>query len=238
MPPVHHRTEFEFIGKETAMRRTARFLGLASIAVSVVLTGCALTRSEVRIASPVAPAAAATPTHGIAVIRSVKDERVFEQAPGEPSTPSLGFGGSEKATADVKARAIGRKRNSFGQAMGDVLLSEGQTVEGLVRGSLSSALRQAGYDVRDTADTAADPLLVDARIQEFWSWLQPGFWALTTNTNLRTALDLSRGETPVTVSVHAEESQQMATDSAWIAIVQKALEDYSRQVAEKAAAWH
>ena len=220
------------------MRRTARFLRLASIAVCLALAGCATTRSEVSIASPAAPAAAATPTHGIAVIRSVKDERVFEQAPGEASTPSLGFEGSEKATADVKARAIGRKRNTFGAAMGDVLLREGQTVEGLVRGSLASALRRAGYDVRDTADAAADLLLVDARIQEFWSWLQPGFWALTTNINLRTALDLSRGETPVTVSVHAEESHQMATDSDWIAIVQKGLEDYSRQVAEKAAGWH
>src|SRR5262245_10713686 len=99
------------------MRRAARFLGLASIVVSFILAGCATTRSEVSIPSPVRPAAAATPTHGIAVIRSVKDERVFEQAPSEPSTPSLGFEGSEKATADVKARAIGRKRNAFGKAM-------------------------------------------------------------------------------------------------------------------------
>ena len=35
----------------------------------------------------------------------------------------LGFEGSAKSTAEIKARAIGRKRNGFGKALGDVLIS-------------------------------------------------------------------------------------------------------------------
>jgi hypothetical protein len=42
--------------------------------------------------------------------------------------------------AEVKARAIGRKRNTYGKALGDMVLEGGQTVEGVVREYLVIAL--------------------------------------------------------------------------------------------------
>ena len=86
--------------------------GLAAgmIVIAILGTGCAATRSEVKLASPVAAPASTGPATGkVVVIRSVTDARVFEQAPRDPSVPSLGGEGAGNASADTKARAIGRK---------------------------------------------------------------------------------------------------------------------------------
>ena len=202
------------------------------------MAGCATSRSEIELSSPVvAPSDTVVSSGRTAVIRSVKDERVFEQDPDEPSTPSLGFGGADKASPDIKARAIGRKRGGFGMAMGDVLLQEGKTVEGLVRENLAAALVQAGYQVKNEEAGESSTLVIDVHIKEFWAWFQPGFWSITLSTNIVTDLDLSGAASPTTISVHAEDSRQMATESAWMEIVSKALEDYRVQVVTKAGAF-
>lgn len=208
---------------------------VAVLFVCAAIAGCATSRSEIRLSSPVAmPTSAAAPSGRTAVIRSVKDERVFEQAPRDPSTPSLGFGGADQATAELKARAIGRKRNAYGKALGDVLLQSGQTVEGVVRENLAAALVQAGYQVKGEDDSGPSPLVIDVHVKQFWAWFQPGFWAITLNTNITTDLDLSGAASPTTISVHADDARQAATESAWMEIVGKALDDYRAQVMTKA----
>ena len=134
-------------------RKNARLL---AVCLCVSLAGCATSRSEIKLQSPVVSASSSVAGNGhIVVIKSVTDERVFEQAPSDPSTPSLGFGGSDGATAQVKSRAIGRKRNGFGKALGDVLLDQGQTVQEVVRKNLAAALEQSGYKVESQADASA-----------------------------------------------------------------------------------
>lgn len=199
---------------------------------SLLLQGCATSRSEIKLTSAAPDQAKQTvATKGIAIIRSVKDERVFEQAPRNPSIPSLGFEGAEQATSDIKSRAIGRKRNSFGKALGDVLLENGQTVEGVVRDNLTTALRQSGYQVLSTSSGDTNALLIDVHINKFWAWFQPGFWSITLHTNIATTLDISNSKTPISIAVHAEDSRQIATDSAWIEIADKALQAYRDKVA-------
>lgn len=209
------------------------------LAACVVLAGCATSRSEITLSSPEigAPATTENASGRIAVIRTITDERHFEQAPDEPSTPSLGFEGADKATAAIKARAIGRKRNTFGKALGDVLLENGQTVDTVVRHNTAVALEKAGYRVEDSAPAGSNPLIIDIHIKKFWAWFEPGFWAIKLHTNISTELDLSGASTPTTIDVHAEESQLAATDSSWIEIVQKALTEYRNQLAEKAKAF-
>jgi hypothetical protein len=169
-----------------------------------------------------------------AVIRSVKDERVFVEAGRDPSTPSLGFEGAAQASAEIKARAIGRKRNTYGKAMGDVLLQSGQTVEGVIREHLAAALTQAGYQVKGEDAAGPSPLVIDAHIKQFWAWLRPGWAALTLSANIVTDLELSGAAPPTTISVHAEDKRQMATEDAWLQIVGKALDEYRAQVVTKA----
>lgn len=207
---------------------------MALVAAASVLGGCATTRSEIKISSPSAqPAPVGSASARTVVIRSVKDERVFEQAPRIASTPSLGFEGAAQATAEVKARAIGRKRGGFGQAFGDVLLDHGQTVAGLVRENLTAAFVQAGFRVVTDSAAGPAPLLVDVRINQFWAWMQPGFWAIRLSTQIETELDLAGTATPLKFSVITADSRQIVTDGAWLEIVEKALLAYRAQAATR-----
>lgn len=218
--------------------------GVTAVVACAVLAGCATSRSEISLNQPdvsmagvtVASDAPSSPLNGrVVVIRSVTDERHFEEAPDEPSTPSLGFEGADKASAAIKARAIGRKRNSFGKAMGDILLEPGQTVESIVRLNAAKALEAAGYQVKDAAATSTGtaPMILDFHIKKFWSWFQPGFWTLTLNTNIATDIDISSAAKPEIISVHAEESNLAATDGAWQAVMEKALAEYRSQLTNK-----
>jgi uncharacterized lipoprotein YajG len=208
-----------------------RTLGaLALVVASAVLGGCATSRSEVKIAPPAVAAAPATKARAV-VIQSVRDERLFATAPSEPSTPSLGSEGSGDA---VKARAIARKRNGYGQALGDVLLQDGQTVTELVRENIAAAFRQAGYRVaNDVASAGPSPLLVDVRIKKFWSWMQPGFVAITMHSSIETDVQVGGGGPATSVSVNIQDSRQIAGDSAWVETVEKALAAYRLQAAGK-----
>jgi hypothetical protein len=141
-----------------------RLLG-ASLAIAV-LAGCVSTRDTV------APRfdAAVNPAQGIPVrIDKVEDLRNFQVKPASPATPSLMNDQiSDEAT---RARAFGRKRNSYGMALGDVLLPEGQTVAGMTEAVVTRSLRESGYRVvsRQDADYAqAKPLSV--RVNKLWVW--------------------------------------------------------------------
>jgi len=212
-------------------------VALAASIACAALTGCATSRSEVSLGAPEAAGAAPAPSTGkTAAIRSVKDERQFEQAPQDASVPSLGFEGSAQATAETKLRAIGRKRGGFGKALGDILLQEGKTVETVVRESLSEALRQAGYQVVQADSGKAPDLVVDAHIKQFWAYVRPGFWAMAVNADIATNLDISGRSDPLRISVHNEDSRQIVTDGAWIEVVQKALQSYRAAAAQRLAA--
>jgi len=200
------------------------------------LAGCATSRSEIKLQSPVvSPATTAAGAGRVIVIKSVTDERVFEQAPSDPSTPSLGFGGSDYASTQEKSHAIGRKRNSFGQALGDVLLQKGQAVEDVIRTNLGVALEDSGYQVKSLADAGANPIVLDVRIKKFWSWLRPGFWAITLHSDITTDLQTEGGEVTIPVKVHVEDKRQIVSDTAWMEITQHGLEKFRAEVTKSVA---
>lgn len=209
-------------------------LNIILIAACVTLTGCATSRSEIQLAKPTADTATrVAPNAPVVMIRSVKDERVFEQRPHDPSTPSLGFEGADQASAELKLRAIGRKRNGYGRALGDVLLEGDQTVEKVVRENLVSAFETAGYRVKSTAENDPSALVVDVHIKKFWAWITPQFVVITQNADIVTDLDLSGSHPPAIISVHAEEGHQFVTDDDWMEIIGKALADYRAQISTK-----
>lgn len=205
-------------------RKSTRWL---AVCLCASLAGCATSRSEIKLQNPVVPPSSTVAGNGrVVVIKSVTDERVFEQAPSDPSTPSLGFGGADSATAQVKSQAIGRKRNGFGKALGDVLLQQGQTVQDVIRTNLSAALEQGGYQVKSQAEAGANPVVLDVHIRKFWSWFQPGFWAITLHSDIATELQVEGSGAPIQVEAHAEDKRQMATEGAWMEITQQGLDHY------------
>jgi hypothetical protein len=212
-----------------------KLMAAATLTAVLLMSGCATSRSEIKLQSPAiaAPATTVTPGQRAVVIGKITDERVFAEAPNNPSVPTLGFGGADKATDDVKARAVGRKRNSWGKALGDVLLQPGQTVESVIRENLNAAFQQAGYRVKDEGDTGPSPLVVDVHIKQFWSWFTPGAFVVTLSNNIATDLVINGDGKPVVVSTHVEDTHAMATESDWTQIVDKGLSAYRAEVSHR-----
>ena len=120
---------------------------------TVALTGCATSRSVVDPSI----AASANPAQGKAVrIEKVVDAQVFEKAPSEPSTPSLDP--SEPTDDKIKARAIARKRNGYGKALGDVLLPENKTAAKVGGGIARQARQQLEHQTGQPVVTAGNYL--------------------------------------------------------------------------------
>ena len=209
----------------------------ALLFATAMLAGCATSRSELKLAGPEATPTAKVTKERAVVIRSVRDERKFAENPSDPSTPSLGSGGATQAGDAIKARAFARKRNGFGQALGDVLLEDGQTVTGVVRDNLAAAFREAGYRVApDAAAAGAKPLVVDVRVKKFWAWFTPGMMTITLAANIDTDVLISDGGAATLVSVSARDDRMAATEGAWVEIAQKALAAYRTEAARKFAA--
>lgn len=196
----------------------------------VLLSGCALNRSEIALPLPEANSNQYASTEQTIVIGEVIDRRVFEESPINPSTPSLGKGGASKASDQTKARAIGRKKNKYGYAIGDVLLENGQTVDSVVRSNLALALNESGYSVLpQSAVAAANSPVIDVYIDEFWGWLTPGL-ETTLNTRISTTLELRSSETQESILVRTRQIRPFATNAAWIELFEKALNDYRNEV--------
>ena len=95
----------------------------------ISLSACAVDRSTVSVD---APENISNPSNGVEVkLASVTDGRVYEFQPATPDIPSLSE--DEIVNADIKARAFARKRNSYGKALGDVILPEDQTVAEIMK---------------------------------------------------------------------------------------------------------
>lgn len=141
-----------------------RVFGVCLLAAA--LSGCVSTRDVV------APRVntAANPAQGMPVrISKVEDLRLFQIKPASPVTPSLMD--DQISNEAIRVRAFGRQRNSYGMALGDVLLPEGQTVAGLVETVVARSLRESGYRVvsgNDADYAQAKPLVI--RIDKLWTW--------------------------------------------------------------------
>lgn len=201
-------------------------------AVALLAAGCATNRSEVGIGVT----ATANPETGrYTKITEVRDLRRFEVNPSNPSRESLG-NADEIKDPTITHRAFARKRNGFGQALGDVFLPEGQSVAGIVADAARQALREKGYAVVEDGSphyTGALPLSLD--IEHFWSWIRPGFFAL----EMRAESDVvMKGEALLGVAsqpVHGEAmiSTQTGSESNWQEVSQKGLNDLVEKMKAK-----
>ncbi|TJZ77588.1 hypothetical protein [Chitiniphilus eburneus] len=206
-----------------------------ALALLVLLTGCATSRSVVSIpAGEIKPAQVA---NGKTVyFASLTDARVFEAKPKEPNIPSLDP--SESQSAEIQARAIARKRNGYGKALGDILLPADETAPALVRKSLEKAFVEQGYTViTDPTQVKPDTFVVDVAVTKMWAWMNPGFMALTLSAEVATDLKIKQAEQARSESLAVKESAQFQTgmESNWVEVVQKALAAFTEQAKQKLA---
>ena len=211
------------------MSSIKRFTAIVMVSSACLLSGCATSRGLVRLALPDSDMVATS--NGIEVyIHSVVDKRIFEEAPKSPNIPSLDP--SEPQNKKIKLRAVARKRNTFGKGLGDILLEEGQTVESIIHDSLRRAFTENGYlIVENNPSMSKGSQIVDVEINKFWSWMNPGFWALTLSTEIATDIRVNGSDTAKkTIHVKAADHFQTGVEGNWLSVMNSALKDYISEV--------
>ena len=191
--------------------------------MTLVLNACATSRGVLDLNVPDLP----NPSSAQSVkIVEVADKRVFEIDPKKPSIPSLQ--NDEINEPSITRRAVARKRNGYGAALGDILLPEGRTVEELTRDALINALRDSGYRVLVDGEPgyeAATP--VSAEIHQFWAWMTPGFWTIKLRYNAKLQL---KGDWPLNddhqfVEGDARYSGAIASSSEWREVINNGIKN-------------
>lgn len=201
-----------------------RRLGLYSLLIVTLLAcgGCVTGQRKLDLQIP-SGAKIVDGSKGTVQIVSVVDKRTFENKPSDPSTPSID-GDVKKLGAAQKNKMIGRQRNSWGKAMGDIALIEGQTVESRSRALVTEALKRRGYSVTDSQSKNRAEVAVD----KFWAWFTPGLFAVDFEANIQANLQLSlNGRTSkFTVLGHGKNLGGMASDSNWQEAYNRAFENF------------
>ncbi|MGZ7456938.1 flagellar biosynthesis protein [Pseudomonas sp. Ma2-10] len=192
---------------------------------TTALCGCVTSRSVVGVDTP-----QAANGNGQKVAITVLDERRFELKPEIPEIPSLKDG--EITDKTITERAIARKRNGYGMALGDVLLPEGTKLSDLIAKSIAAAYGQAGYRVVQNGEKTADTQAVTVHVIEFWSWMSPGFFTAGVNNKLHLKVETGNASPAVEIVRQNREGVQVVTENDWKESTQQGLKAITETMAK------
>jgi uncharacterized lipoprotein YajG len=198
------------------------------LALLALQTGCVVGRRTLDLPLPAATAAAQA-SKGSVYIASVSDDRKFENKPDDPSVPSID-GDVNKMSAADKDHMIGRQRNGFGKAMGDIGLPPDDTVTKKARALIEQGLRSSGYRVTDDPHASNS---VAVSVNEFWAWFTPGFVSVTFEAKLECQLNVHSADGSTHTAVikgYGKKSGQAGTDSNWRETYTLAFTDFEKNV--------
>jgi uncharacterized lipoprotein YajG len=205
------------------------YRALALIVMALGLTGCVTGRRTVDL--PVAPThdVVAAATRGSVYIASITDDRVFQNKPSDPASPSID-GDVTSLSPQQKAQMIGRQRNTYGGAMGDIALPAGDSVPQRVRLLVTEGLARSGYKV--SADPGAKNQIA-VSVKEFWAWSTPGFWAISFEAKITCEITTTNSGQPHTqvVQSHGLNHGQVAKNANWQEAYAPAFDDFVTQLA-------
>lgn len=187
-------------------------------AVALLLPSCVLGRRTINPEIPTAPHAA---SKGTVTIGTVQDVRAFENKPAQPSTPSVD-GDHTTLSSDEKSRMVGRQRNGYGKAMGDIALPSSSSVPAKMRELLAEAFARRGYAVANGSGNRAD-----ANVQQFWAWFTPGMWVLDFEAAIQCQITITKGSTKrsFTVKGYGSNGGQVASNTNWNQAYERAFAD-------------
>lgn len=200
------------------MKRTL----LASLALVALFTsGCVVGQRSVTLPVPTRQTAA---DKGAFRIDEVKDERVFENNPSDPFIPSVD-GDVTTISSESKSRMIGRQRNGFGKAMGDIALPAGDSVMQRSRALVEEGLKRRGYTITSDAGAANSASIT---IDEFWAWFTPGMWSVSFEARVHCTVKVRRGSdgAELVIKGYGKNSGQVASNENWQLAYSRAFEDF------------
>jgi len=196
-----------------------KYLLLLASLTSCFFTSCVTGR---RTISPTVPVAAHSASKGSVEIMSIRDVRVFQNKPSNPSTPSV-KGDHTQMSAAEKNRMAGRQRNTFGKAMGDIALSPGDTIENKMRALITEAFARRGYTVRNGSRNRAS-----ADVPKFWAWFTPGMWYIKFEAVIEARIKVTKGgrSRSFTLTGKGTNGGQVASNANWNHAYELAFEDF------------
>jgi uncharacterized lipoprotein YajG len=199
-------------------------------ALLIFQSGCVTGRRELTLTVP-AQAATGVAT-GRVFLAAVTDDRQFQNKPDDPSSPSID-GDVSNLSAQDKDRMVGRQRNGFGHAMGDVSLAANDSVTKQVRSLIEQGLQAKGFQL--TPDPAA-PNVMTISTQEFWSWMTPGFVALTFEAKIRCTISVTNaaGSHTLVVKGYGLNHGQIAKNGNFVEAFDPAYADFLTNFADNA----
>jgi hypothetical protein len=194
------------------------------IGVLALEAGCVVGRRTIDL--PIAAPATAPPqARGHIYIAAVTDARAFQNKPDDPSTPSID-GDVGTLTAADKDHMIGRQRNGFGHAMGDIALPTGDSVTQRTRALLAQGLARAGYLI---STSPGAPNTATVAINEFWAWSTPGFATISFEAKINCTLTIDDGDGnqhTLTVKGYGLNHGQFAKNVNWQEAYTPAFDDF------------
>jgi Uncharacterized lipoprotein len=197
-------------------------LVLSAFSIIGLTSGCVTGRRSFGVDVPPAESYSRNDAKGTIAVGLVSDVREFENKPDSPSTPSIN-GDVTLLTPQAKNTFIGRQRNGFGHAEGDIVLPRGETVQAKVAELLREGLKRKGYSVVDSS-----PNTVTADVQQFWTWITPGFFALSFEAQITCKVTVSAGGRQATFVVkgYGLNHGQFAKDVNWQEACDIAVQDF------------
>lgn len=203
------------------MRRVA-FVSAALLGCLLFASGCAVGRRTLPLDIQQTPGLGTT--KGTVFIGEVADSRHFENKPQLPSVPSID-GDVTKATKEQLANIVGRQRNGYGGALGDIGLPDNDTIMQRTRLLVAEGFRRKGYAIGTDAASATTASVV---VDEFWAWVTPGMWSISFEANVACRITLKKDGNTKTLTVrgYAINKGQAATNPNWQKAYQAAFDDF------------
>jgi len=157
-------------------------------------------------------------------IGAITDTRDFQNKPSDPSTPSVD-GDVNALSQDQKGLMIGRQRNTYGMALGDIALPADDSVIKRTRLLLEEGLKHRGYQI--SADPSV-PNCATVSINEFWAWFTPGFWSVSFEARVYCTITLKKpdGSVKLVVKGYGINRGQVASDANWQLAYDNAFRDF------------
>jgi hypothetical protein len=197
------------------------YIATFAVGIALLSSGCVVGQRTIDLTIP--QATSYPKSQGSILVGQVHDERQFANKPSDPSTPSVD-GDVTQLNATTKALMIGRQRNGYGMAMGDIALPKDRSVILLTRELLIESLKRNGYSVSTTeADRS-----IDVNIDEFWAWFSPGMWSVSFEARVYCTLIVKQNSDLKTVVIrgYGINKGQVASDANWKLAYQRAFEDF------------
>jgi hypothetical protein len=197
---------------------------IAALAAICLTSGCVTGTRSVGIGVTPAGSYSKNPGKGTVSIGLITDDRAFQNHPDDPSTPSL-KGDVNEQTPAARSKYIGRQRNTYGHAMGDIALPGGGTVQGKLAELLGEGLKRRGFELTDSSKADS---VVTAGIQQFWSWMTPGFVVLTFEAQISCNVTVNRGgkQSTFVVKGYGKNHGQIAKTGNWQETWEAAFTDF------------